>query len=576
MSRSVKYLRYTLTLRASAIVTTLSGDPNSSTTQPFIPGNALRGVLAGELLNQGDSADSNGFRQLILEGDVRFLHAYPANGSARSLPLPIPWRKVKGTAGTLAHDLTAYTGQIGAETEFGANDNGEPSIDPVETWPTASLMRVEFPFLEFSGSSTRGLKVRVDARSHQQRDRVKGRSWKTTHNDGSEEAHGALFAYEYLEPDQSFRGLIQVIADSENEGEAIIAKIKEILNQRQVAVGRSRRAGYGGAATISFDSTEQREARWGDVQEKDIPADSLFRTYLLSACVARDPWTGQLDPCALPGLLVKNLGGEAVVSVERTLWDFETIGGFNRKWQIEVPQALAVKEGSILVLKAKQAIPAGALRQIEHDGFGERRVEGFGRLVFLKEGLRTVSISPDNRKQEPYPQPDRPAPELVEFLQQRLLNAAFSRSLDRQVREISRDTKKVPTGSLLGRLRIPLRNGDPAAGLQTLQQWLDDRDSNRRTALKEEAQKKLRECRLADGITLRDWLIQTATSQAGTQFAMSDAVQRKYQLGADDRLARTAAAMQSTEYAVRLIDAVLATLARQVRHVRHREKETAP
>ena len=84
MSRFVKYLRYKLTLDAPAIVTTLSGDPNSSTTQPFVPGGALRGVLASELLNRDVSADSNDFRRLILEGDVRFLHAYPADGSVRS------------------------------------------------------------------------------------------------------------------------------------------------------------------------------------------------------------------------------------------------------------------------------------------------------------------------------------------------------------------------------------------------------------------------------------------------------------------------------------------------------------
>lgn len=576
MSRSAKYLRYTLTLQAPAIVTTLSGDPSSSTTQPFIPGGALRGVLAGELLNRGVSADSSDFRRLILEGEVRFLHAYPANGSGRSLPAPIPWRKVKGMAGTLAHDLTAYTGQVDPETEFDASDDGELSVDPVETWPTASLVRVEFPFLGFSGSTTRGLTVRTDARSHQQRDRVKGRSWKTTHDDGSEEAHGALFAYECLEPGQSFHGLIQVIGDSKSETEAIIGQITEILNQRQVAVGRSRRAGYGGAATISFDTTEEHETLWGDVQQNDVPADSLFRVYLLSACIARDPFTGQLDPCALPGLLMKRFGSEALVSVERTLWDFETIGGFNRKWQLEVPQALSVKAGSILILKAKQAIPAAALRQIEHDGFGERRIEGFGRLLFLKrsESLN-LSIATADSLRHPMQQPTTEPPELIRFLQRRLLTVAFSRSLDRQVRAIVGDLRniRIPTGSLLGRLRIPLRNGDPAAGLQTLQQWLDSRDSNRRTALKEEAQKKLRECRLANGITLRDWLIQTATSEAGAQFAMSDAVlQRKYQLGADDHLARSTAATQGAEYGVRLIDAMLATLARQARR---RERETA-
>ena len=473
-------------------------------------------------------------------------------------------------AGTSAHDLTAYTGQVDPKTAFDTSNDGELSVAPVETWPTASLMRVEFPFLEFSGSTTRGLTVRTDARSHQQRDRVKGRSWKTTHVDGSEKAHGVLFAYEYLEPGQSFHGLIQVIADSETEAEAIIATIREILNGRQIAVGRSRRAGYGGAATMSLSSTEPHEALWGDVQN-DLSVDSLFRAYLLSACIVRDPFTGQLDPCALPGLLVQRFGGEAVVGVERTLWDFETVGGFNRKWQLEVPQALAVKAGSVLVVKAKQAIPAAVLRQIEHDGFGERRIEGFGRLVFLNKAPRTVSISSSTRRREPHPHPGGAAPELVRFLQQRLLNAAFSRSLGRQVREIVRDAKKVPPGSLLGRLRIPFRNGAPETGLQTLQQWLEGEDDSKNPKkLKREARDKLRACRFSN-TTLFDWLKDNANDVAGTQSAVNEVNKPANQLCRTVQLVGDAAKGQGAIYAVQLIDAVLATFARQARR---RDRET--
>lgn len=565
MSRSAKYLRYTLTLKAPAIVSTLSGDPNSSITQPFISGGAVRGVLAGELLNQGVSADSTEFRQLILEGDVRFLHAYPASGSGRSLPAPIPWRKKKGHEQATTFDLSAYTGLI-ESASFNSGADGEVEIEPKDVWPPAPLIQIGFPFLEFSGSTTRGLTVRTDARSHQQRDRVKGRAWKTIHEDGSEEAHGALFAYEYLEPGQTFQGWIQVITESESETDAIIKKIREILAQAQVAVGRSRRAGYGGAATISFGSVEDREALWGDVQQKDVLAESRFRAYLLSACITRDPFTGQIDPSVLPGLLVQRLGGEAVVNIERIVWNFETVGGFNRKWQLEVPQALAVKAGSMIVLKASQAIPADVLRQIEHEALGERRTEGFGRLVFLKEGTLEIRIEPDGRQNEPCPQPHGSAPEVVKFLQRRLLNAAFSRFLDRQVRDLVRDVKHVPTGSLLGRLRILLRNGDPAAGLQTLKEWLEGEDDPKNPRkLKKEARDKLRACRLAN-TTLFDWLRDAASAENGTQAAMNEvAVHRKYQLGAGDGLARSVATSQGAAYAAQFIDAVLAALGRQAR-----------
>ncbi|MFW6114157.1 MAG: hypothetical protein ACOC7K_00280 [bacterium] len=572
MSRSVKYLRYTLTLNAPAIVSTLSGDPNSSITQPFIPGGAVRGVLAGELLNQGVSAESADFRRLILEGDVRFLHAYPASGSLRSLPAPIPWRNAKGHEEAMAFDLSAYTGLVEAAS-FNSGHNGEVEVEPEDVWPTSPLVRIGFPFLKFSGSPTRGMTVRTDARSHQQRDRLKGRAWKTVDEDGSEEAHGALFAYEYLEAGQTFQGWIQVLTETESETDAIIEKIKEVLDKRQIAVGRSRRAGYGGAAIIEFGPLEATEANWRDVQQNDVPAESRFRAYVLSGCIVRDPFTGQIDPCSLPGLLVQRLGGEAVVSIERTLWDFETVGGFNRKWQLEVPQAVAVKAGSMIVLKASQAIPADVLRQIEHEALGERRIEGFGRLVFLKEGKPQVRIEPDDRENKPHPQPNGPASETVEFLQRRLLDAAFSRSLDRLVKNVVRDAKNVPTGSLLGRLRIPLRNGAPEAGLATLQQWLEGEDDPKNSQkLKREARDKLRACRLSNP-TLFDWLRDTSEAATGTQAVMKEvAVHRRYQLGAGDGLAWSAATSQGAAYAVWLIDAVLAALARQARC---REREAA-
>jgi len=565
MSRSVRYLHFTLTLKAPAIVSTLSGDPNSSITQPFISGGAVRGVLAGELLNQSVSADSTEFRRLILEGDVRFLHAYPANGSGRSLPAPIPWRKKKGHEQATTFDLAAYTGLI-ESASFNSCGDGEVEIEPEDVWPTGPLVQIGFPFLEFSGSTTRGLTVRTGARSHQQRDRAKGRSWKEPLKGGREKLHGALYAYEYLERGQTFQGCIQVTTESESETDAIIKKIREILDQVQVAVGRSRRAGYGGAATISFGSAEDREALWRDVQQEDVPAESRFRAYLLSACITRDPFTGQIDPSALPGLLVQRLGGEAVVNIERILWNFETVGGFNRKWQLEVPQALAVKAGSMIVLKASQAIPADVLRQIEHEGIGERRIEGYGRLVFLKEGRLQERIESDDRRNAPFPQPNGPAPEVVEFLQRRLLDAAFSRSLPRQVRNLVRDVKHVPSGSLLGRLRIPLRSGDPAAGLQTLKEWLEGKDDSKNPRkLKREARDKLRACRLANA-TLFEWLRDAASAETETQAAMKEvAVHRKYQLGAGDGLARSAATSHGAAYAVQLIDAVLAALGRQAR-----------
>jgi len=559
-----------LKLNAPAIVSTLSGDPNSSTTQPFIPGGVMRGVLAGELLSSGVSAESSEFRRFILDGDVRFLHAYPSEATVRSLSVPVPWRKEKGTSKQPLFDLASYTGDVQPDS-FSSGENEMLELESDDIWPTVSLQRADYAFVVSSGSTKRGVKVRTDARTHQQRDRDKGRSWKTTLPDGSEEPHGGLFAYEFLEPDQTFQGLFQVWGNTTDEAEALIELIKTRFTDRQIFIGRSRRAGYGGAATISFGSIEQHELSNEDVQH-DISAGGLFRGQLLSSCIVRDSLTGQLDPVALPDQLRQRLGGEAVVQVERVLWDFETVGGFNRKWQLEVPQALAVKAGSALVLRAKQTIPATTLRQLEHAGLGERRIEGFGRLVFFKHSdSMSVTVDAGSARQVQAVPPAGDPPELVTFLQRRILDAAFARALERQVRTILGEVRKPPTGSLLGRLRIPLRAGDPAAGLRTLQQWLVGDDLQDPRQLKREARDKLRACRFSN-TTLFDWLRANATATAGIQFASGEANKRVNQLSGNSQRV-PAAESQGAAYAARLIDAVLATLARQARR---REREVSP
>lgn len=562
MSETVKYLPYALTLKAPAIVTTLSGDPNSTSTQLFIPGSVMRGAFAAELVKSQASEDE--FRQLVLDGNVRFLHAYPASGSTRSLPTPIPWRTEKGETTTKkAFDLAAFTGRIDANTQFDVDqETGELETEPDNMWPTVPLQWIEYPFVAFFGSTPTGVKVRTDARSHQQRDRKMGRSWK----DKNDQTHGALFVYEYLEPDQTFRGIIQVSADSEDKIESILDLVKRSLDKKLILIGRSRRAGYGGAATIDFDdSPESHEVDWGDVQREDVPANSFFRVYFLSAGIARDSLTGQVDPCALPNLLVKALGGEHVVNFERTLWEFEALGGFNRKWQLEVPQALAVRAGSVFVLRAKQEILASTLRAVEHGGLGERQIEGFGRIVFLKESnTKELKIEISETAQKSGAIPPKEIPELVKFLQRRLIGAAISRSLDREVKEIVGDLRsdKIPSASLLGRLRIPLRSGDAVAGITTLQQWLDDKDPN--TALKEEAMKQLRDCRLASAL-LSDWLLHTVNSAIEKRSVMRVVRHRKNQLGAGAALAESQEEAMAVQNAARLIDAVLATLAQKAR-----------
>lgn len=461
------YLHYRLTLRSPAIVSTLSGDPNSAATQPFVPGSAVRGAVAARLLANSITGDSAEFRALILSGAVRYLHAYPEMNGARTLPVPSSWRCSKDRPSD-GYDLAAFTGWItDTDEDFG------------DIWPQASLISVGGTFAV--ASSTGGVRSlgtpRMDARLHQQRDRVKGRPWK----DQNETRHGAIFAYEFLDADQVFRGVVQVMPAASG----YINRIKRLL-EHPILIGRSRRAGYGGEAKVEFIADGSRE--YDDVSgllSKDLSTGERFRVMLTSGYIGRHPITGQIDPLALDHELRERL--DRSVTIERRRWAFEVVGGFNQKWRLEVPQVLAVAGGAVLVLQAERQIPLTRLREIEHHGLGERLADGFGRVLFLEplEDHESFSLIRDHERRtgEGDGHPATSASGVEErqlaFLQKRIVLDAVRTELARVAAGLAHDAKHIPTNSLLGGIRSILRvvqdEQSAAAALANLRAWLDTR-----------------------------------------------------------------------------------------------------
>lgn len=508
-STTPSYLHYKLRLRSPAIVSTLSGDPNSATTQLFIPGSALRGIVATRLLASGIAGDSKDFRRLILSGDVRYLHAYPDLAGERALPCPSSWKSLKDDKKSVC-DLAGYGGVIGADAEPDDFD-----------WPQEALATISDPFSAASGSAGTTITPRIGSRIHQQRDREKGRPW-TKRNGTTEERRGVIFPYEYLEAEQVFRGAIQVMSAAED----IIERIKGLLGTRPILIGRSRRAGYGGEATVEFTGQTPREyENVSNSTSRDVGAGASFRALLVSTYVGRHPTTGQIDPSALQHELRRRLGDAA--TVERTRWTFETVGAFNQKWRLEVPQAQAVVAGAVLVLKATSAIPAATLRAIEHEGLGERRVEGFGRILFLEhsEDHRVIRLT---RAEDQAPaesggpcqlgSPSEQHHHQLALLEQRIVLAAARAELDR-VAALDLATKadgKLPTNSLLGRVRTLFRRAmdeqTAQAALANLRVWCSD-DGNPE-ALKKNARDKLDRCRIGGG-GFRLWLRKLAEAGHG-------------------------------------------------------------
>jgi CRISPR-associated protein Csx10 len=545
-----RYLPYTLSLRAPAVLAAIEGDPNSTRSLPYVPGSALRGAAARGLGDPGKDAEhARTFRTVILDGSVRFLNAYPRAVGRRTLPTPVSLRIDKTDVGALgeikAWDLAAFDCE---------RDTDE------ESWPVEPRSAVPEPFVSIGAAQPLRVQPARGSRIHQQRERSRGRAWKKEHEDGREEAHGAVFAFEFLEGGQEFDGVIQIRGEDDAACDALAASVQGAL-QAPILLGRSRRSGYGGDATISWGAVREREVEGQGFVNADLPSGTEFRALLTSPYVGRDPDTGQIDATRVEAEIVEALGGR--VEVVRRRWSFERVGGFNRKWRLELPQTLACAAGSVLVLRTSARVPRTDLLAVEHAGLGERRVEGFGRAIFLgapvrKQMLRTPGTGAAPRA------PEGDASELVRFAERRILDAAVQRAVEEEAVRLANGVTALPTSSVLGRLRNAMR-ADPEQALATLRAWLAPEGPAR---LKRPAMVQLERCRLKDDRSrLSDWLREMAAQEDGGQLAkqlrLETIAQRSSiisEVTANEHLTRRAPAIRS-----RFVDTALAALARRTR-----------
>jgi CRISPR-associated protein Csx10 len=563
-----KYAFYNITLDAPAIITSLHNHLHSSVTLPYILGSALRGVVARALGDpENDPTRLAEFRSLVLGEAVRYLNAYPLFDERRSLPVPVSIRRCKYDSWD---DTRVHAYDLSAEDD----------------WPEDQLSALGQPFFTIGAADLILVGSEVSSRVHHQRDRIKGRAWK----DDDEKTHGAIFVYESLDADQSFSGCIQVFGSTMPDCDNYLKRVKDKLKDR-ILIGRSRRAGYGGNACIEWKQETDREIQGIGKDgmrpiSKDIPASSTFRVLLMSPYIGRNPKTGQINPSWLLEELRSKLNGYA--QHVRTRWAFAPIGGFNRKWRLETPQALAAVAGTVVVFEAQQDISFDTILGIEHEGIGERKAEGFGRVTFLDAPLKRIYLYKPKVKSDSTDLPKElheftETPELVKTIEKRILDSEITKKIEDVAGTIAQSATRIPTNSLLGRLRTALR-GDPVEGLKTLGNWLNE--ENEEKSLRQPAMDQLRHCRLkVEGApkSLKEWLREMIFEDGNTPVEEKkspvslllkfDVVAQQYNVAPEDSVipedsARKWLDEKKQALTVRLTDSVLAALA-----LRNRIKE---
>ncbi len=387
-------LPYTLQLEAPALLTNLSGDPNTVEGERYIPGSSMWGAcaavwIARQHLGQAAHKDDT-FAHLFLRGDLQFLHAYPEVDGKRALPLPFSLRKTKD------QDDVWYDA---------AYDGADLPSDAAERVRSLGLLSTDEGPRQGSGVEApvqQRLAMHI-ARS----DRLLGRSTNE---------EGTLFSYHALDGGQRFRGA--VLGQQRD-----LVRLREVVFASEDAVrlrlGRSRSAEYGGQARIQPEAcTELRsEALLAGASRPQRVEDGFVVTLTAHLIPNRQEYSGGrlrfpvdelIRRLQAVGVAVPGDGGQFAPT--RVFCRSVLVGGFSGVWSLPRPQEEAFEAGSVFVFR----IPGVALTddqaaRLAQWPLGRRTCEGFGRFVVnWHGGIRCYERSDPGSRLAPRPQASMP------------------------------------------------------------------------------------------------------------------------------------------------------------------------
>ncbi|GBC77429.1 hypothetical protein HRbin08_00907 [bacterium HR08] len=533
----MRVIAYRITLLEPTLVTALQGDPNEGVAFDYIPGSVLRGAIIKKYLRTNhltelDAADPH-IRWLFFDGTTRYLNGYPLDRlGKRTLPTPLSWHREKGN-----------------EREIFDFAVEPPDISDDKQWqwvgkPFCSLGEPE----EEGKQKVRLVQPERHIAVHTARTRRFGRAMPANVIDPSKgDVPGAVYRYDALAAGQTFEAI--VICDNDADAQ----EIRPLLSG-EVTLGGSRSGGYG-RARLEVVQEKTIETWW----ETGIPFGAkvngkIIITFLSDALIRDDNGQFTVDPEAVTKMLSQHLGVN--LRLQHAFLRGEVVGGFNRKWGLPLPQALALRMGSVFVFDRPDC-DESKLRQLELQGIGERRVEGFGRIAINWHTEAELEVDPT---------PPSRTVHSVQILSgsdsERLLKQMAERMLRRRLEErlIARanqiDIINPPSNAQISRLRSILHD-ELMKETPSMQRILEFLNSIRE---RNTARRQFERARIGTK-SLLNWLEETLQDSAwetrfgfhqtdvprigGIQASLTDALR--------------------IEYLIRLVDAVLARAAKERR-----------
>lgn len=483
----MKAITFSLTTQQPLLATSFQGDPNSDVSYSYIPGSMIRGAIIGRYmklhhLSELDLTNNEAKRLFFSASSTRYLNAYLLSQDKqqkRTLPTPLSWFKDKDAE--LPESNSTFIQVYDRAQEYELPEEVEPK-------------KVEQKFCTVNGVVVVLYSERRRINIHNQRDRKKGRSTPTKRDRQTGqiivEGEGEIFRYEAIDAEQAFQAVILCNDNDTDLLKGVLEKSEDLW------LGGSQSAGYG--HTKIRDVTVHDT--WNEIglpAKKRVNCASLTIT-LLSDLILRDEWgqyaaipprASKQEDCEQEDAkqqtsapLTKSLKiplGVDHLEPKASFASSTLVGGFNRKWGLHLPQVPVLTAGSVFVFE-KISLTAEQIQQLEEQGIGERRNEGFGRVAvnWLQEELFQA------RQPEPFRVIDQPTLRLESSrflaaqMAERLLKQKLERKLQNKVGCLTLQGNI--TNNQLSRLQLVALQALSTRDLNLVLSLLDNLPSNAR------------------------------------------------------------------------------------------------
>ncbi|MCW5907195.1 MAG: hypothetical protein KIS94_05010 [Chitinophagales bacterium] len=344
-------LNIRLTTQSPIVLALQLGEQNTVSTERYISGNRLRGLLANTYIRKKLKAGTEphqdlNFFNLFLSGSVQFGNLYFNN----TVPVPLHIHEFKGYTHESMPPVNVF--QWKENSDYGkyiSKPIGGHGIMVDET--DKHKIKKCSPSTSFFFHNSRYM-------------RKAGRSVEQGSDTGVE-GGGGIFYYEALNEDQTFEGVI-TSADS-----SLLETLYELINETATfGIGKSKSAQYGTVMLEAFQSERSKDA-----EKNATLSNGIYLLCLQSPLVLLNEY-GLPSPtkAALEAELMAKLS--ATVKVNDSAVAFTTVEQYNSVWQSKSGKYAAYKEGSVFVVEVSDlANSVNAPAQL-----GEWNIQGFGKV----------------------------------------------------------------------------------------------------------------------------------------------------------------------------------------------------